>query len=60
MGRAAVQDHIEQCEAFTHLQHGKDVELVFYDKVTFFMDVMAEQKKHWVGKSLKIDVFPSA
>ena len=37
------QEHIEVCHAFSHLRHGKDIELVFEDKVTYFMELMLER-----------------
>ena len=39
---AETQEHIEVCEVYKHLRHNKDVELVFEDKVNYFMAVALE------------------
>ena len=43
------QEHIEVCHAFSHLRHGKDIELVFEDKVTYFMELMLERNMYVSG-----------
>ena len=42
------QRHLEQCVAYSHLRVGKDVELNFEDKVTYFLELGVERdRRRW-------------
>ena len=42
------QSHLERCVAYSHLRVGKDVELVFEDKVKYFQELSVERdQRKW-------------